>query len=166
MLSTAIMPSVPGASAIASTQATAQDPLGGTWQIADTVALYPTAAQVSTNLTAMRSLVTQPGARACISQYTVSALMSEMTPSSHISLIVSQPPVQVLPGSPPVWALAISGTATSGQTAVPIRFEVTSFAVGRAQVSYAASSKLAPLPASLDEELLVMLATRTEQQAS
>lgn len=166
MLSTAIMPSVPGASAVASTQATAQDPLGGTWQIADAVAFYPTAAQASTNLAAMRSLVAQPGARACISQYTVSALMSEMTPSSHISLIVSQPPVPVLPGNPPVWALAISGTATSGQIVVPIRFEVTSFAVGRAQVSYAASSKLAPLPASLDEELLVTLATRTEQQAS
>jgi hypothetical protein len=49
---------------------------------------------------------------------------------------------------------------------LPFRFEVVSFVVGHAQVSFTSSSKLAPLPLSLDQALLVVLATRAELQTS
>jgi hypothetical protein len=62
--------------------------------------------------------------------------------------------------------MAMSGTSAVGHIALPIRFEVTSFAVGRAQVSFSSSSKVAPLPSSLNEGLLVTLATRAEKQAA
>ena len=65
-----------------------------------------------------------------------------------------------------MWVMAMGGTATVRSIALPFRFEVTSFAVGRDQVLFATSSKLAPLPLSLDQALLVVLATRAELPAS
>ena len=165
-LSAALMPSVGGATAVASTQATAVEPPGSSWQIADTVAFHSSPAQASTDLTAVRPLIREPGARACIIHFWAAALLSELPPGSHVAMTVWQPRLPVLSGNPLVWAMSMSGTATARHVAIPIHFEVTSFTAGRARVSFAASSKLAPLPASLDEALLVTLATRAEQHTS
>jgi len=165
-LSAALTASGGTVTAVASTHATAADPLGGSWQAADVVAFHSSAAQVSTDLAAMRSLLAEPAARACINRFWSAALLAGLPRGSYLSLSVSQPPSPVLPGNPSVWVMAMGGTATVRSIALPFRFEVTSFAVGRAQVSFVTSSKLAPLPLSLDQALLVVLATRAELPAS
>ena len=163
-VSAAMMPSAGGATAAASTQATAAGPPGGSSQIADTVAFHSSPAQASTDLTAVRSLIHEPSARACIIHFWAAELLAKLPPGSHVAMTLWQPRLPVLAGSPLVWAMSMSGTATARHMAVPIRFEVTSFAAGRARVSLAASSRLAPLPARLYDTLLVTLATRAEQQ--
>jgi hypothetical protein len=120
---------------------------------------------VSTDLATLRSL-TGPAARACIDRFWSAAMLAGLPAGSHVSLSVSQPPIPVLPGNPPVWVMAMGGTAIIRNIASPFRFEVTSFAVGRAQVTFATSSTLAPLPFSLDQTLLAVLATRAQQRAS
>ena len=165
-VSAALTASDGNATAVASTQAAAADPLGGSWQAADVVAFHSSAAQVGTDLAALRRLVADPTARACIDRFWAAALLTELPAGSRVSLSVSQPPLPVLPGNPPVWVMAMGGTATVRHIAIMFRFEVTSFVVGRAQVSFVTSSKLAPLPLSLDQAMLVILATRAELQAS
>ncbi len=165
-LSAALTASGGTVTAVASKRANAADPLGGSWQATDVVAFHSSAAQVSTNLAAMRSLIAEPLARACINRFWSAALLAGLPRGSYVSLSVSQPPPPVLPGNPPVWVMAMGGTATVRSISLPFRFEVTSFGVGRAQVSFVTSSKLAPLPLSLDQALLVVLATRAELPAS
>lgn len=152
--------------AVAFTQATSSDPLGGSWQIADLVAFHSSSAQLRKDLATTRSALAAPGTRACIDRFWSAALLAGLPPGSSISLSVSQPPLPVLPGNPSTWVMAMGGTATVRNIALPFRFEVTSFAIGREQVSFVTSSKLAPLPLSLTQALLVVLATRAERQAS
>ncbi len=164
-VSAAMMPSAGGATAVASTQATAVGPPGRSWQIADTVAFHSSPAQASTDLTAVRSLIREPRARACIVHFWAAALLAELPTGSQVAMTVWQPRLPALARNPIAWAMSMSGTATTRHIAIPIHFEVTSFTAGRARVSLAASSKLAPLPANLYGALLVTLATRAEQHA-
>ena len=165
-VSAAMLPPEGSETAVASTQAAAANPSGSSWQTVDTVVFRSSAAQARTDLTRLRSLIAEPSARACVSRFWTAALLAELPPGSQVAMTVSQPPIPVLPGNPSVWAMAMSGTSAVGHIALPIRFEVTSFAVGRAQVSFSSSSKVAPLPSSLNEGLLVTLATRAEKQAA
>ena len=165
-VSAAVTASAGNTTAEAATQATSSGSLDGSWQTADVVAVHTSAAQLRNDLAAMGSLVADPSARACIDRYWSAALLAPMPAGSRLSLSVSQSAPPVLPGSPPAYVMSMGGTATVRGVTVPFRFEVTSFAVGREQVSFVSSSKLAPLPLNLDRSLLVVLATRAEQQAS
>ena len=165
-VSAALTASDGNVTAVSSTEAASANPLGGWWQTADVVAFHTGAPQVSTDLAALRSFITGPAARACIDRFWSAAMLAGLPAGSHVSLSVSQPPIPVLPGNPPVWVMAMGGTAIVRNIASPFRFEVTSFAVGRAQVTFATSSTLAPLPFSLDQTLLAVLATRAQQRAS
>jgi hypothetical protein len=93
-------------------------------------------------------------------------MLAGLPDGSHISLSVAPAALPALPGSPPLWAMSMGGTAVVRGVTLPFRFEVISFAVGHAQVSFTSSSKLAPLPLSLNQALLVVLATRAELQTS
>ena len=52
-----------GAAAVATAQATTSDSLGASWEMANIVTVHSVPAQASTDLTAMRSLIKDPGAR-------------------------------------------------------------------------------------------------------
>ena len=165
-VSAALTASDGAATAVASTQAAASDPLGGSWQTTDVVAFHANAAQVRTDLASLRSLIAEPAARSCINRFWSAAMLAGLPPGSHISLSVSQPPLPGLPGDPPAWTMSMGGTAVVRGMTLLFRFEVTSFLIGHAQVSFTTSSKLAPLPLSLDQALLVELATRADLQTS
>lgn len=165
-VSAALTASDGAATAVASTQAAASDPLGGSWQTTDVVAFHANAAQVRTDLASLRSLIAEPAARSCINRFWSASMLAGLPSGSHISLSVSQALLPGLPGDPPAWTMAMGGTAVVRGMMLPFRFEVTSFLVGHAQVSFTASSKLAPLPLSLDQALLVELATRADLQTS
>ena len=151
---------------MASSQATNQGPLGGSWQIADTVAYHATAAQVSGQVADVRSLLSASSARACIGQFWTAALTAELPIGSRVALSVSNPTIPPLPGNPSVWTMSMTGTATAGRVAIPIRFAITELAVGRAQVSLAAAARVAPLLGHVDQRLLTTLAIRAERFAS
>jgi hypothetical protein len=165
-VSAALTASDTRAAASASTQAAASDPLGGSWQTADVVAFHSDAATVTRDLAALRSLLTGPTARSCINRFLSASMLAGLPHGSHISLSVAPASLPALPGSPPSWAMSMGGTAVVRGVTLPFRFEVVSFVVGHAQVSFTSSSKLAPLPLSLDQALLVVLATRAELQTS
>ena len=165
-VSAALTASAASATAMASTQATATDPLGGSMQTTDVVAFHSSAKRAHADLAKLRPLLAEPAARSCIDLFWAAALLAGLPSGSQVSLSVSQPPTPALPGNPPVWIMSMGGIATVRGIALPFRFEVASFATGRAQVLFASSSKLVPLPLSLDQALLVVLATRAERQAS
>ena len=73
----------------------------------DVVAFHSSAAQVGTDLAALRRLVADPTARACIDRFWAAALLTELPAGSRVSLSVSQPPLPVLPGNPPVWVILL-----------------------------------------------------------
>jgi hypothetical protein len=58
--------------------------------------------------------------------------------------------------------MEMTGTETAGQSSSPLRFEMTSFAVGRAQMFFITSSEGAALPANIAKTALDDLARRTE----
>jgi hypothetical protein len=165
-VSAALTASDTSAAAVASTQAAASDPLGGSWQTADVVAIHSDATTVIRDLAAPRSLLTRSAARSCINRFWSASMLAGLPDGSHISLSVAPAALPALPGSPPLWAMSMGGTAVVRGVTLPFRFEVISFAVGHAQVSFTSSSKLAPLPLSLNQALLVVLATRAELQTS
>jgi hypothetical protein len=164
-LSPAMMPSAGHPRVVVSTHAAIQPPLGPTWQIASAVAFHSTAHQVTDQMSSIRSLLAAPGARACISEFWSAALLTELPVDSHVVTTVSDT-VLTLPGNPSSWAMSIDGVDTVRQVALPIHFEIAEFAAGRAQVSLAAASKIAPLDAGLDQSLLTTLATRAQHFAS
>ena len=165
-VSAAMTPTVGDVTAVAYTQATARNPLGGLWQIADAVAFHTSAAQVSAEMTGVRSVLAERKAQLCLVQFWSTALQAQFPSGSLVMMTVSPVVVPSLPGKPLAWAMAMSGTAIFGQTALPLSFEITSFAAGRAQVYFVVSSKSANLPNSLDARLLVTLATQAERQNS
>ena len=165
-VSAAMTPTVGDVTAVAYTQATAKNPLGGLWQIADAVAFHTSAAQVSAEMTGMRAVLGETKAQLCLVQFWSTALQAQFPTGSLVMMTVSPAIVPSLPGKPLAWAMAMSGTAIFGQTALPLSFEITSFAAGRAQVSFVVSSKSANLPNGLDARLLVTLATQAERQNS
>lgn len=155
-----------GATAVATAQATTSDSLGGSWEMANIVTVHSVPAQASTDLTAMRSLIKEPGARACLGQFWAASLLAELPPGSHVTTVVSPAQIPFLPENPPSWAMSMTSTATVRHMAVPFYFEFASFVTGRVQVSFATSSKLASLSRGLDESLLVTLAIRAERYSS
>ena len=155
-----------GATAVATAQASTSDSLGGSWTMANIVTVHSVPAQASTDLTAMRSLIKEPGARACLSQFWAASLLAELPPGSHVTTVVSPAQIPFLPENPPSWAMSMTSTATVRHIAVPFYFEFASFVTGRVQVSFATSSKLASLSRGLDESLLVTLAIRAERYSS
>jgi hypothetical protein len=165
-LSEAMTPFPADATAVAFTRAAAPNASGGSWQIADAVAFPSSAAPESTAVVPMRSLVAQPHARACITQFWVTALQAGLPAGSLALVTLSQPAVPSLPRNPPVWAISMDDTTIIGQVSTAVHFEFVSFAVGHVLVSFAASSKVAPLPAALDARLLITLAKRAERHSS
>ena len=154
-----------GAAAVASTEATASDPLGGSWQTTDVAAYHSDAATVTRDFAALRRLLTEPAARSCLNRFLSASLLAGLPTGSYISLSVASAPLPALPGSPPAFAMSMGGTAAVRGVTLPFRFEVTSFEVGHIQVSLTSTSKLVPLPLSLNQALLVVLATRAELQS-
>jgi hypothetical protein len=61
--------------------------------------------------------------------------------------------------------MQMSGTEVLGQNTVPLRFQITSFADGRAQVFFVVWSDAAALPGNLAKKLLLTLAARAEKLA-
>ncbi len=165
-VSAALTASDNNAAAVASSQAAAADPLGGSWQTADVVAIGSDTKAVRRDLAALRSLLTAPAARSCVNRFLSASMLAGLPDGSHISLSATAASLPALPSSPPTWAMSMGGTAVVRGVTLPFRFEVVSFAVGHAQVSFISSSKLAPLPLSLNQALLVVLATRAELQTS
>ncbi len=165
-LSAAMTPHPAKTTAVASSQATNQGPLGESWQIADTVAYHTTAAQVSGQAARVRSLLSGSSAVACIGQFWTAALTAELPTGSRVALTVSSPTIPPLPGNPSVWTMSMTGTATVGRVAIPIRFAISELAVGRAQVSLAAAAKDAPILGRVDQRLLTTLAIRAERFTS
>jgi len=165
-VSTAMTPSAGNPVALASSRATATNPSGGSWQIADSVAFHVTAAQVASEVASMRTLLAHSTARGCISHFFDSALLAEMPARSRVVATVSQLSVLSLPGNPSLWAMSMSGTATVRHVAVPVYFDFASFAAGRAEVSFAAASRSVPLPGSLQQRWLATLAMRAEHLTS
>jgi hypothetical protein len=159
-------PTVGDVTAVAYTQAAAKNPRGGLWQIADAVAFHTSAAQVRAEMTSVRAVLGETKAQLCLVQFWSTALQAEFPSGSLVLMSVSPAVVPSLPGKPLAWAMAMSGTAISGQTSLPLNFEITSFASGRAQVYFVVSSRSANLPSSLDARLLVTLATQAERQSS
>jgi hypothetical protein len=165
-VSAVLRASAASATAVASTQAAASDPLGGSWQTADVVAIHSNATTVTRDLAALRSLLTGPAARSCLNRFWSASMLAGLPNGSHVSLSVAPASLPALPGSPPSWAMSMGGTAVARGVTLPFRCEVISFAVGHAQVSFTSSSELAPLPLSLNQALLVVLATRAELETS
>ncbi len=165
-VSAALTASDGDATAVATSQATTSDSLGASWEMANIVTFHSVASQASTDLTAMRSLINEPSARACLSQFWAASLLAGLPPRSHVTTVVSPAQISFLPEDPPLWAMSMTGTATVRQIAIPFYFEFASFVTGRVQVSFATSSKLASLSRGLDESLLVTLAIRAERYSS
>jgi len=165
-LRNAMTPAAGGRTALASSQATAPDGRGGSWQIADTVSFHVTSTQVAEQGAAMSTLLASPHSMACISSFWRSGLLAALPRGSHVVTSVTRLPVPTLPGNPSVWAISMTSTAAVGHRALPIQFEFTTFTSGRTQVSLASSGKFVPLNDRLDRSLLTMLASRTERFAS
>ena len=162
----ALTPSVGNVTAVAYTQATTTNPLGGPWQIADAVAFHTNAAQVTTDLDRMRSVLARASTQRCVAQFWAAALRPDFPPGTSVTMTVSPHVFPELPGRPLGWALEMIGTATVGGSLLPLRCQITSFAAGRAQAYFIVSSRGAALPGNLADRLLSIFATRTARQAS
>ena len=166
-VSGAMMPASGNPSASASSHATSQTPLGESWQIASAVAFhFSSPAQVTGQVTGIRNLLAGAAARACIGQFWSAALLAESPVGSHVVTTVSPAAVPALPGNPASWAMSMSGSTTVGRVVLPIHFEIVVLASGLAQVYFVTASKIAPLPAGLDQGLLTTLATRAQHLPS
>jgi hypothetical protein len=152
--------------AVAYTQASTTNPLGGLWQIADAVAFHTSPAEVKTGLATMQTLLGQPKSQQCVAQFWTAALVSPLPSGSTVTMTVSPRAVPLLAGNPTGWAMQMNGTEVVGQASLPLRFKITSFAAGRAQVFLVVSSKAAALPVKLAAGLLATLALRTEGLAA
>jgi hypothetical protein len=163
----AAMLSTLGRSAVtARTLATTENPYGGSWQVADIVAVRADSAEASSGLAGLSSVFENPVADDCVAKLWTASLVSALPVGSVVNVFVVQPPIPVLPGNPVVWAMAMSGSAVVHRTLEPFRFEVFTFATGRIEVAFTTSSTSGPLPSKLGSSLLAALATRAERQAS
>jgi hypothetical protein len=158
-------PAVGNVTALASTQGFTTNPLGGPWQIADAVAFHTSAAEVSSDLAAMKTRLGQPESQQCVTRFWSAALRSKLPRGSTVTMTVTPRAVPTLPGRATGWAMQMSGTEVLGQNTVPLRFQITSFADGRAQVFFVVWSDAAALPGNLAKKLLLTLAARAEKLA-
>ena len=162
-VSAAMTPTVGNLTAVAYSEAATTNPLGGPWQIADAVAFHTSPAQVGADLAKMQTTLGQPKSQQCVAQFWAAALMSKLPKGSTITMSVSPRAFPSLPGNPAGWAMQMQGTEVVGQSTLPLRFQITSFGEGRAQVFFAVSSRAAALPNNLAAGLLMTLAVRGER---
>jgi hypothetical protein len=165
-VSSAVTPSAGDVTAVAYSQASSTNPLGGPWQIADAVAFHTSTAQVRTDLGTMRSVLGQARAQRCVAQFLTAALQSQLPAGPKVTMSVSPRTFPKLPGRPLGWSLEVIGTVMVGQSSLPLRCQITSFAAGRAQVFFVVSSKGAALPGNLATRVLSTLATRAQRLTS
>ena len=121
-VSAAVTASAGSTTAEAATQAASSDPLDGSWQAADVVAFHTSASQLRNDLTAMRSLLADPSARACIDRYWSAALLARMPAGSQISLSVSQPAGPGPAGEPALVRPGHGGHRNRAQHRPPLPF--------------------------------------------
>jgi hypothetical protein len=157
----AMTPSLGNVTAVAWSQATTTNPLGGPWQIADAVSFHTSAAQVSADVARMRSVLAGAKAQQCVARFWSASLQAQV-PASSVVCTVSPRSLPPLSGTSSGWSMEMTGTETAGQSSSPLRFEMTSFAVGRAQMFFITSSEGAALPANIAKTALDDLARRTE----
>ena len=165
-VSAAMTPSAGDVTAVAYSQASTTNPLGGPWQIADAVAFHTSAEAVRTDIDTMRSVLAQAQTQRCVAQFLTAALQSQLPTGPKVTLTVAPRTFPPLPGSPFGWALEVIGSVSVGQSSLPLRCQITALASGRAEVLFVVSSKGAALPGNLATRLLSTLAARTERQAS
>jgi hypothetical protein len=164
-VSEAMTPAFGNVTAVAYTQAATTNPLGGPWQIADAVAFHTSATDVGSAMAAMRSLLDQPKSQQCVAQFWSAALRPQFPKGSSVTMRVEPLAIRPLPGRPSGWAMKMTGTAVVRHERVPLRFEITSLAAGRAEVFLVVSSQAAALPANLAARLLRTLAVRAKRLA-
>jgi hypothetical protein len=110
----------------------------------------------------MRSLIDQPKSQQCVAQFWSAALRSQFPNWSGVTMTVGPLAITTLAGTPS-WAMNMSGTAVVGRNKVPLGFQITSFAAGRAEVYLVVSSEAAALPSALAAKLLGTLADRAKR---
>ena len=93
------------------------------------------------------------------------ALRDTMPTGSYVMMDVA-PRVPAVPGDSLSWAMEMVGTAVERGQSFPLRFRITVFAAGRAEVFLVVSSKGAALPGNLATRLLMDLATRAGRLAA
>jgi hypothetical protein len=157
----AMTPNVGNLTAVAWSQATTTNTLGGLWQIGDAISFHTTAAQVSTDVARMRAVLTKASARRCVARFWSASLQAQLPAGSLVMMTVSPRSLPQLSGRAVGWAMEMKGTDTLGQSSTPLRFEMTSFGVGRAQMFFAVSSKAAALPANIAGKALAKLVKAT-----
>ena len=164
-VSAAMTPGKDNVTAVAYSQATTTNPLGEPWQIADAVAFNTSASAVSADIAKIRSVLGTAKAQRCVAAFWSTALRAEIPAGSSVMMSVAPRAFPNLPGRPLGWAMEMIGTAVVHHVSLPLRFQITVFAAGRAEVFFVVSSKGAALPGNLARRLLVDLATRVERLA-
>lgn len=162
-VSAAMTPNKDNATAVAYTQATTTNPLGGPWQIADAVALNTSAAALSNDIAKIRAVLGTAKAQQCVAGFWSTALRAELPAGSLVMMNVSLRAVPNLPGRPLGWVMKMIGSAVLNHVSLPLRFQITVFAAGRTEVFFVVSSKGAALPGNLAGKLLGDLATQAER---
>ncbi len=164
-VSTAMTPAAGQVTAVTYSQATTTNPLGGPWQIADAVAFHTSASSVRAEMTRIQSLLGTANAQRCVAGYWATALRGELGAGSFVMMDVS-PRVSNLPGRPLGWGMEMVGIAVFKGQSLPLRFQISVFAAGRAEVFFVVSSKGAALPGNLAGRLLMDLAVRSGRLAA
>ncbi|MGA3353481.1 MAG: hypothetical protein ABSD85_09895 [Acidimicrobiales bacterium] len=162
----AMTPTVGDVTAVAYSRAGTTNPLGGPWQIADAIAFHTSTGQVSSDLARMQAVLAKQRAQRCVARFWSATLQSQLPTGSLVMVTVSPRSVPQLAGKPAGWAMEMQGTETVGQTSIPLRCQISSFAAGRAQVYFVVSSRGAALPAVTAAKALNALGTRAERLRS
>ncbi len=165
-VSSAMTPSVGNVTAVAYSQASTTNPLGGQWNIADAIAFHTSAGEVNSDVARMQSVLTKASAQSCVARFWSASLQAQLPSGSLVMMTVMPRAMPELARKPNGWAMQMQGTETVGQTSIPLRCQVTSFAEGRAQVYFVVSSKGAALPELTAARVLVALATRADRLRS
>jgi hypothetical protein len=161
----AMTPTVGSVTAVAYSQATTRTPLGASWDIADAVAFHTDSAEVTSDLYRMQSVLSKARARDCVARFWSASLQDKM-PGYLVMMTVAPRSMPRLPGKPVGWEMEMQGTATNATSSIPLRFEITSFAAGRAEAYFAVSSDGAALPALTATRALLDLAARVDHAAT
>ena len=111
-LSTAMTPAAGDVTALAYSQATTTNPLGGPWQIADAVAFHTNASTVRADMTRIQSLLGTPEAQRCVAGFWTTALRDTMPTGSYVMMDVA-PRVPAVPGHSLSWAMEMVGTLSN-----------------------------------------------------
>ena len=165
-VSSAMTPSVGNVTAVAYSQASTTNPLGGQWQIADAIAFHTSRGEVNSDVARMQSVLSKTSARRCVARFWSASLQAQLPSGSLVMMTVSPRAMPQLARKPDGWAMEMQGTETVGQSSIPLRCQVTSFAEGRAQVYFVVSSKGAALPELTAARVLFSLATQSERLRS